>query len=369
MSEATMAKQEFDKQAVEIERAIPDDAETICDIRDRAWLEAYPNAELGITVDDIRVNAQGRDGEFVPRRIAYLKEKLAQENRTDGTTFVAKVDGKTIGFVDPSIEDGKRRIGAIYVSPEAQGMGVGSKLMQQALAWHGRDEDIFLEVVSYNQNAIDFYKRFGFEQTDTVVTDEPGRPDYLKSLPQIEMVLKAKSAEQEASQEMSDSDVVELVQLLENNDIEVFVDGGWGIDALLGEQTRKHGDLDIALPHKYVPKLRELLEARGYKDVPRNDTRDCNFVLGDDKGHEVDVHSYTFDEDGNNIFGVAYEPRHLTGIGSINGYSVKCIPADVMVEFHSGYELDENDYHDVKALCDRFGFELPDEYKRFETNG
>lgn len=165
--------------------------------------------------------------------------------------------------------------------------------------------------------------------------------------------------------EMTANDVVELVQLLEQNDIEVYVDGGWGIDALLGEQTRKHGDLDIALPHKYVPRLRELLEARGYKDVPRDDTRDCNFVLGDDKGHEIDVHSYTFDDSGKNVFGVAYEPRHLTGTGTINGYPVKCIPADVMVEFHSGYELDEDDYHDVNAICERFSLPLPDEYQKF----
>jgi lincosamide nucleotidyltransferase A/C/D/E len=165
--------------------------------------------------------------------------------------------------------------------------------------------------------------------------------------------------------EMTAKDVVGLVQLLEQNDIEVYVDGGWGIDALLGEQTRKHGDLDIALPHIYVPQLREVLEARGYKDVPRDNTRDCNFVLGDGKGHEVDVHSYSFDENGKNIFGVAYEPRHLTGTGTINGYPVKCIPADVMVEFHSGYELDEDDYHDVKAICERFNMPLPDEYKKF----
>lgn len=165
--------------------------------------------------------------------------------------------------------------------------------------------------------------------------------------------------------EMTAKEVVGLIQLLEQNEIEVYVDGSWGIDALLGEQTRKHGDLDIALPHKYVPRLCELLEARGYKNVPRNDTRDCNFVLGDDQGHTVDVHSYTFDENGNNVFGVAYVPRHLTGTGTIDGYPVKCIPADVMVEFHSGYELDENDYHDVRALCDKFGFELPEEYQKF----
>ncbi len=187
-----MTKQEFDKTGVEIERAVPDDAETICDIRDRAWFEAYPNAELGITVDDIRLNAQGKNGEFVPRRVAYLKDQLAQDDGSGLTTFVAKVGGKVVGYIDPRIdEQDRRRIGAIYVEPEAQGKGVGGKLMQKVLGLYGRDEDIFLEVVSYNQNAIDFYKRFGLEQTDAVVPEEEGRPDYMKSLPQIEMVLRA----------------------------------------------------------------------------------------------------------------------------------------------------------------------------------
>lgn len=189
-----MRKSELDSQVVTIERAVPNDAEMICDIRDRAWLKAYPNAELGISADDIRVNAQGRDGEFLPRRIAYLKERFTKDGGTGLTTFVARADGKVVGYVDPRIdEQNHRRIGAIYVAPEAQGMGIGGKLMRQVLDLYGRDEDIFLEVVSYNQNAIDFYKRFGFEQTDAIVREEEGRPDYLKSLPQIEMVLRAKS--------------------------------------------------------------------------------------------------------------------------------------------------------------------------------
>ena len=165
---------------------------------------------------------------------------------------------------------------------------------------------------------------------------------------------------------MTADDVVAIIKMLEENGIEVFVDGGWGVDALLGEQTRKHEDLDIALPHKYVPRLRELLGERGYVDVPRDDTRDCNFVLGDAKGRLVDVHSYTFDKNGNNIFGVAYEPRQLAGAGTINGYPVKCPPPDVMVEFHTGYDVDENDYRDAKALCERFNIPLPQVFDRFE---
>jgi len=169
--------------------------------------------------------------------------------------------------------------------------------------------------------------------------------------------------------EMTAEAAVSILKLLEQNGIEIHVDGGWGVDALLGEQTRRHDDLDIAMPHRFVPQLRELFEARGYVEVPRPDSWECNFVLGDTQGHLIDVHSYTFDEHGNNIFGVAYEPHHLTGTGAINGYPVKCPPPDVMVQFHTGYDMDEDDYRDVKALCERFGIALPEEYMKFENPG
>src|SRR5581483_8450096 len=96
--------------------------------------------------------------------------------------------------------------------------------------------------------------------------------------------------------DMNVQEVLRLYKLLEEKEISIVIDGGWGIDALIGEQTRKHDDLDIAVEHKDVPKIRELLAERGYKYVQREDTQEFNFVLGDDKGHEVDVHSYTFDE-------------------------------------------------------------------------
>jgi len=53
---------------------------------------------------------------------------------------------------------------------------------------------------------------------------------------------------------------------------------------------------DVTVEHKDVPQIRSLLEARGYQDVPRDDTRDCNFMPGDDQVHLVDIHSCTFDE-------------------------------------------------------------------------
>jgi lincosamide nucleotidyltransferase A/C/D/E len=164
---------------------------------------------------------------------------------------------------------------------------------------------------------------------------------------------------------MTAEDVVEFIKLLKDAGIEVCIDGGWGVDALLGKQTRRHSDLDIAVEHKHVPLIRTLLEARRYQDVPRDDTRDCNFVLGDDAGHQIDIHTYTFDAEGKLIFGVSYPYDSLNGTGTINGFSVRCITLEWLVKFHTGYKLDENDYQDVKQLCQAFGIELPAEYAEF----
>ena len=164
---------------------------------------------------------------------------------------------------------------------------------------------------------------------------------------------------------MQGKETIELIQLLEQHRIEVYVDGGWAVDALLGHPTRAHNDLDIAMPHKHVGALRELLGCRGYWEKYRPDSWECNFVLADECGHELDVHSHELDKQGNNLYGVEYRREQLTGRGVIEGYSVRCVCAEWLVKFHSGYQLDENDYRDVRALCDHFGIPLPEEFRRF----
>jgi lincosamide nucleotidyltransferase A/C/D/E len=166
---------------------------------------------------------------------------------------------------------------------------------------------------------------------------------------------------------MTANDAIDLVQLFDRHQIELYIDGGWGVDALLGRQTRTHADLDIAVEHKDVAQIRAMLEDRGYGDVPRQDTSDYNFVLGDSQGHHIDIHSYTFDRSGNNVYGIAYPFESLTGTGLINGHPVKCISPEWIVKFHCGYEFDRDDYLDVKALCQHFAIEMPLEYVKFET--
>jgi len=169
---------------------------------------------------------------------------------------------------------------------------------------------------------------------------------------------------------MEAADVIALYLLLEAEGITVWLDGGWAVDALLGEQTRPHTDLDIVIQDGDIPKLRELLEDRGYKDIERDDTSAWNFVLGDNTGREVDVHAIMLDNNGNGVYGpaqrgVVFPADSLTGSGEVSGKKVRCISAVYMVRFISPwlFKRREKNIRDVSALCDRFGVPYPEELR------
>jgi lincosamide nucleotidyltransferase A/C/D/E len=164
---------------------------------------------------------------------------------------------------------------------------------------------------------------------------------------------------------MSAEEVVAIYTLLNGAGTRLWIDGGWSVDALLGRRTRSHKDLDIALQWKDTPTLRQVLGARGYKEVWQDSQ--WNFVLADQNGHEVDVHAFVCDEQGNVVEGIMYPTGSLSGQGVIGGHPVQCISAEHMVQFISPwlYKLRDKDFHDVAALCETFGIEHPEEYMRF----
>ncbi len=171
------------------------------------------------------------------------------------------------------------------------------------------------------------------------------------------------------SEKMTSMDVLDFYIELDNLGIEIWIDGGWGVDALLSEQTRPHTDLDIVIQQKDLQKVLELLRKRGYQNVERDDTRPWNFVLGDDRGHEIDFHVIVFDNKGNGIYGPTengevYPVGSLLGIGNVDGHSVRCIAPEYVVKFHTGYKPSESDFEDISALCKKFGIDFPEAYNR-----
>ena len=51
------------------------------------------------------------------------------------------------------------------------------------------------------------------------------------------------------------TDVKQILQFAIDAEIKVFLDGGWGVDALLGYQSRAHNDIDIFVEKERLSEL------------------------------------------------------------------------------------------------------------------
>ena len=164
---------------------------------------------------------------------------------------------------------------------------------------------------------------------------------------------------------MTSHDVLSILDLLHDAGVTVWLDGGWGVDALLGEQTRPHRDLDIAIRHDDVAAFMQVMVGAGLRPVDGGTP--LNFIVADGRGREVDVHLVDIDvvttnEDGNEIHGPAglpYVVGSLGGTGTILGRQVACCTTEFRLQCYSEYEVTETDFQDATALCARFDLPLP----------
>lgn len=171
---------------------------------------------------------------------------------------------------------------------------------------------------------------------------------------------------------MTAETLLDLYSSISDQGIKIWLDGGWGVDALLGKQTRVHTDVDFVVEEQNLPKLEELLNSLGWGRILRDDTREWNFMLGDNKGNEIDIHIINLDKKGNGIYGPAeneemYPASSLEGRGSIYGKKVNCLTAEYQIISHTGYTLKEKDFKDVSLLCQKFGIAMPPEYDSFKS--
>ena len=133
---------------------------------------------------------------------------------------------------------------------------------------------------------------------------------------------------------MSADALLDLLGVLERAGIEVWLDGGWAVDAVLGEQARPHKDVDVVLRLSDVPRLLDVLDARRF-EVQAGGT-DSNFVLADQTGLEIDVHAVVFDRDGNGVYRMSngedwiFPAAEFTGRGIVQGRPVRCLSPAVL---------------------------------------
>jgi len=162
--------------------------------------------------------------------------------------------------------------------------------------------------------------------------------------------------------------VLGVITTLKNVGVRLWLDGGWGIDALVGEQTREHDDLDCVIVLSDAPIARNGLAALGF--AVTLDELPTRFVVRDRFDRCVDFHTVTFDAPGGaaqrlqNGTMAPYPAQGFSGFGHISGVRVACLTAAVQSLHHLGYDPDEKDHHDMGLLADRFGIDLREPYRR-----
>jgi lincosamide nucleotidyltransferase A/C/D/E len=164
--------------------------------------------------------------------------------------------------------------------------------------------------------------------------------------------------------QMPASAVREVVDGLHQAGIRVWLDGGWGVDALLGRETRAHHDVDIIVPVSDVPNLLEVCRGMGF--TLRDGSPPHAFVLANESGREIDVHTVAFSNDGSAAHRMdsgenwIFPAESFTGSGVVEGVTVSCLSADAQVRCHAqGYTPTEKDFRDMELLHEAFGVELP----------
>lgn len=181
-------------------------------------------------------------------------------------------------------------------------------------------------------------------------------------------------------------DLVELYSALLARGVQLWVDGGWGIDALIERQTRSHKDFDAIVAFEDLPALTCFLKGCGFalkeiwpenrwvpypellvligRERPPVEVATA-FVLRDDLGRELDFHVVRFDDHARGIpvwnSDFVFAPEAFAGSGIVGTTRVQCLSAETQMRTHTGYVLQQSDLHDLRLLHDRFGIDYPDE--------
>jgi len=147
-----------------------------------------------------------------------------------------------------------------------------------------------------------------------------------------------------------ESRVLALLNALDAASVSAWVAGGWGVDALIGHQTRRHYDLDLVVSDERdnLERMEQVLARARFRPGVREFNPGLAMPLRhnwqDNTGHTVEVMPVALGTppftDGESLF----------TRGLIGGQLVPCLSARLQVTLHEGYEERVVDAADMEAL-------------------
>lgn len=166
------------------------DSEAIQEVFYKAWLNAYPNKEIGITKEDIEKKFKDN---FTQSFIDSFAEKI--RNLLPSVLFLVAVDKeeneRVVGLCRVFLKDNYNELQAIYILPEYQNKGIGGMLWDKVVGSFSVEKDTIVHVATYNKSAISFYEKLGFVDSGKRFTEERHKmPISGVVIPEMELVIK-----------------------------------------------------------------------------------------------------------------------------------------------------------------------------------
>ncbi len=167
---------------IEIKEAAVEDVQSISEVQKETWLSTYPNAEFGITREDILSE------DFFDKERIESRTKTISDPTSKSKFWVVKNGNKVVGYCRAEKTDAWNKIRSIYILPEFQGQGIGNQLMEKMFEFLGTTKPIKLTVAIYNDKAISFYERLGFKRGNRLDKNPEGHFVSGREIPEMEMI-------------------------------------------------------------------------------------------------------------------------------------------------------------------------------------
>lgn len=164
--------------------------------------------------------------------------------------------------------------------------------------------------------------------------------------------------------EVTAAELLVILDAIRSSGVDFWLAGGWGVDALVGRQTRRHGDVDVVIGdfERDAPAAAAALESLGFSTLSRlhqDAWMPDSWQVRDRLLRSVGLSSIDWPRlrAGLDLDGLAAdrceasrERRDVFTEGHVAGHPVPCLSAKVQLLFHSGYELRLVHHHDVALL-------------------
>ena len=141
---------------MQVRKATPADAEAVHRVADAAWHDAHADIVGPDAVDEFLAEYYDPAG---------LQERF---QHADSVTFVAEDEQGVVGYASGVPSDDGYTLGSLYVHPDRQGEGIGTRLLARVEdAAREVDYDaVDLVVMAENDDSIGFYESKGYERVD-----------------------------------------------------------------------------------------------------------------------------------------------------------------------------------------------------------